>query len=81
MLLSARDRGAAAEGVERAGCWHVLTRTALCPLPSPLCSGTVDPFHLGADLAADWRKQFRWGGRGGDGAVLDSARPQPCLTC
>ncbi|PRW20900.1 RRP5-like protein [Chlorella sorokiniana] len=21
-------------------------------------SGTVDPFHLGADLAADWRKQF-----------------------
>lgn len=24
-----------------------------------LCSGTVDPFHLGTDLAADWRKQFR----------------------
>lgn len=26
-------------------------------------SGTVDPFHLGTDLAADWRKQFRWAGR------------------
>ena len=44
---------------------HPLAMSARPSLPLPARSGTVDPFHLGADLAADWRKQFRCGGAAG----------------
>ncbi|EFN56095.1 hypothetical protein CHLNCDRAFT_145628 [Chlorella variabilis] len=36
---------------------NVLSDGLLCSFLTYF-SGTVDPFHLGADLAADWRKQF-----------------------
>lgn len=46
---------------------NVLSDGLLCSFLTYF-SGTVDPFHLGTDLAADWRKLFRCRGAAG-GAV------------
>lgn len=59
-----------------ANCPH--PRAAPLPRPPPpWSSGTVDPFHLGTDLAADWRKQFRRVAAAGWAGL---APPAACLT-
>lgn len=63
----------------RAHAWQPIM--SIMSARSPLRSGTVDPFHLGTDLAADWRKQFRYGGWPAQGPGLDRGGRKAAPVC